>query len=117
VAKGRPRMTRGGRCYTPKKTRDFEEALALQGFAQYKDSPLKEALVVDITVFIKRPKSVTRRYHTIKPDADNFCKAILDSMTGVLWIDDCQVIKVTTSKQYCEGNQVAGIELKVHEVV
>lgn len=44
------------------------------------------------------PKSVTA--HTKKPDLDKLCRGVLDGLTGVAYVDDSQVEKLTASKAY-----------------
>lgn len=38
--------------------------------------------------------------HTNKPDADKLLRALLDSMTGVVFTDDSQACDITVVKQY-----------------
>lgn len=40
--------------------------------------------------------------HTCKPDTTNMQKFYEDCLTGILFDDDCQVVKITSEKQYCE---------------
>ena len=54
---------------------------------------------------LSRPPSVPehRRIHpTVKPDIDKLVRAINDALTGILFIDDCQVISMAMSKEYCD---------------
>ena len=37
---------------------------------------------------------------TVKPDADNLAKSVCDSLNGVAWADDKQVIKLHVIKAY-----------------
>lgn len=37
---------------------------------------------------------------TTKPDADNITKATKDALTGVVWIDDCQVVSESCLMRY-----------------
>ena len=38
--------------------------------------------------------------HTKKPDIDNLAKALLDAMSGVIFVDDNQVIELNCKKAY-----------------
>ena len=98
VAKGRPRFGMG-RTYTPKSTRDFEKMFALHASQHKPLKPLLGPLRVDVKFQIKRPKSVKRPYPSCKPDLDNFLKT-LDSLNGIFWEDDSQIIDVRASKRY-----------------
>ena len=39
----------------------------------------------------KKKLAMEGQFKTSKPDADNLCKAILDPLSGIVWVDDCQV--------------------------
>lgn len=56
---------------------------------QYKESPLVSEIELEIKVFLE---SKRRR------DLDNILKALLDSMTGIIWQDDSQITKITIEK-------------------
>lgn len=45
-----------------------------------------------------KPKRVTQP--TCKPDTDKLCRAVLDSLTGVGYEDDAQVVSLVARKQY-----------------
>lgn len=47
-----------------------------------------------------RPKSVKRVEMTVKPDIDKLARAALDALTGLVWLDDCQVISLVVQKAY-----------------
>ena len=50
-----------------------------------------------------RPKTVKREYPTTPPDIDKNIRAVFDSLTGICYEDDSQVIAVEATKNY--GNQ------------
>ncbi len=35
-----------------------------------------------------------------RPDLDKLCRACLDSLTGIVWRDDAQVVRLEASKDY-----------------
>lgn len=114
VAKGRPRFTNRGFAYTPKKTREAEQELRDLAILT-KCKPFENALSIFISFYIPRPKSVKRKYPTVKPDLDNFCKAV-DAFNGILWKDDAQIIEMTAVKQYADEEHPFGIVLTIMEV-
>ncbi len=129
VGKGRPRVTaRGGKfahAYTPRKTKDFEDAVRFEFMASTsekmpvygKDTPLRADMVFAFTV----PKSYTKKrrraclsgeeMHCKKPDADNVAKAVLDSLTGFAFEDDASVVYLNLEKIYSEEPYV---EVKIY---
>lgn len=102
VAKGRPRFTRRGFVYTPKVTRVYEQAI--KNFLLQIDRPyssvIDKPLRICLHFFIRKPKSVKREYPSIRPDVDNYAKAVLDAMNGIVFKDDGQIISLTVSKAY-----------------
>ncbi len=64
-------------------------------------------LNVVLYFYFRRPKSVKPgAAKTSKPDIDKLARAIFDSLTGVVYEDDSQVIIVTASKDYEEQERV-----------
>lgn len=120
IGKGRPRVTaRGGKfahAYTPKRTKDFEDAIRFEFMASNcekmpvydKDIPLQ----AEMTFAFGVPKSYTKKkreaclkgnvMHTKKPDTDNVVKSVLDALTDAAFVDDSQIVKVTAEKIYAE---------------
>ena len=110
--KARPRFTRAGHTYTPKKTANYEKAIAdyyrqaTKGFKFERE----QAVVINIVFGMPIPKSTSKSKkedmqngaikHIKKPDTDNLLKAVLDGLNGIAWADDSQVIRVCASKEY-----------------
>jgi len=55
---------------------------------------------VDIVFTFVPGKTVKRKAMTTKPDADKLARGILDSLTGVCWRDDAQVVDLRARKVY-----------------
>lgn len=64
------------------------------------------------TVFVlPRPPSVPRHRRimpTVKPDIDKLLRAINDALTGILWVDDCQVVSAYSRKEYQDSYDSEG---------
>lgn len=109
VAKGRPRMTRAGHTYTPKKTLDAEKAIALYAKAQIK-RPLEGAVSVKMVFNFLAPVSWSKKkreqaiggliMHTSKPDCTNLIKLVEDALNGIAYADDSAIWKVEAIKRY-----------------
>lgn len=107
VAKGRPRFRMlPGRnypmVYTDTVTATYETAIKMLTKSQLNKYfvPFDGAISVSINIEITRPKSVTRDYPSVKPDLDNYAKAILDSLNGIIWHDDAQICSLQITKSY-----------------
>lgn len=112
VGKGRPRATRANgfvSFYTPAKTRNYEQAVAMAGRAVCRQpiaGPLRMSLFVRMAV----PKSWTKRQRedalsgclrpTSKPDLSNVIKAIEDGLNGVCYLDDAQIVRLQAESWY-----------------
>ena len=114
VAKERPRMTKTGRTYTPKKTRQWEAMASQAMCVQWRPRPLiVSAVAVEIWAVYsrpkKRPRTVTREawesgmrvWRPSRPDLDNVIKAVLDAaqLAGILK-DDGLVVHIMARKLY-----------------
>lgn len=99
VAKQRPRMTRAGRVFTPKKTKDFEKLIAELARYQYQGAPLVEELFVVCEFKFKSPKKPAHAYPS-RSDLDNYLKSILDAMNNVIYKDDRQITHLLANKRY-----------------
>lgn len=109
-AKQRPRFT-GKFVYTPKQTIEYENWVKTSYLEKYRGQPILEnALKVKIIAYYEVPKSASKKkklqmlhneiYPTIKPDTDNIAKSILDSLNGIAFLDDKQVVKLEVEKYY-----------------
>ena len=60
------------------------------------------AVRVIATFFLPRPKSVplSVRYHVRRLDLDKLLRAINDAMTGIVYVDDQQVVDLVGYKRY-----------------
>ncbi len=113
--KGRPRFTRRGIIFTPKKTKDAENNFLAQAVKYKPEKPLEGALFVKIRIYKPKPKSKPKKVYfwTTRPDLDNYIK-ILDALNGVFWLDDSQIVKIEAEKQY---GDTARTEIEIYEMV
>lgn len=116
--KERPRMTRRGIVYTPKKTKDYEE-LIKEGYKKTNEGKLSGEIEADIRAMYQIPKStpkcklqeMLKEHPQKKPDLDNIIKAVLDALNGIAYDDDKQVTKINIEKFYSlEGKVIIKIK-------
>ena len=112
VAKSRPRFTKSGRVFTPKKTSDAELAICnaykgecIRRFGTVIKAPEHVEVMVAVTFTTPspkaRPKWVPKAIwqlgevpFTTKPDIDNLVKTVFDALNTVAWEDDAQVVEL-----------------------
>lgn len=127
VGKERPRISKHGGMYTPKKTRDYEKLVAKSYMAEYRDvEPFDKDVPLDVTIiaYFEIPKSDTKikkekkrngeMLPVIKCDIDNICKIILDGVQGVAFYDDKQVVDISAIKRYADDPRVE-VTINEHE--
>ena len=115
IPKARPRVTKRGITYTPSKTKDFENYVKLVASQYAPKELLKGALEMELHFFFQRPKSLPKKvtHHLKKPDVDNTSKAILDSLEGIIYKNDSQVVSLWVTKGY---NQSPRVEVTITEL-
>ena len=122
----RPRATRIGnsiRLYDPKTTTDYKNLVKWTAKQQWKQKPLECPLVVELDIYRQIPKSTSKKRRklknervirpVVKPDIDNYSKGILDSLNGIVYKDDSQVVSLIANKYYSDNPRV---EINVSEV-
>lgn len=77
---------------------DIARNAELHGYIPVADNGVK----VEISFIFDRPKSSKRSFPWVKPDLDKLIRAVLDGLTGVAYVDDCQVVLIQASKVYGE---------------
>lgn len=125
VAKGRPKFTKRGFAYTPNKTRTFESVVEMSARHAMKGKKLLSgALILTLAFYLPIPKSWSKAKQeqavngevkpTVRPDLDNYVKAIMDSMNRAVYADDCQITDFgPTKKRY---SRQPHIEITVEEL-
>lgn len=113
MGKQRPKFARVGnytRTYTPKETINYETFVKMS-YRQVCDKYYgEEPLSIHIQAYYKVPTSYSNKKRemclsgeikpTTKPDADNIAKIICDSLNGVAYADDKQIVKLVVEKKY-----------------
>lgn len=111
--KQRPKFCRQGnfvRTYTPKETVNYEQWIKLcyqqAGGKHYGSQPI----IINMNVCFKIPNSFSQKKRqqalnglivpTTKPDCDNVLKIICDSLNGIAYDDDKQVVYAVVKKSY-----------------
>lgn len=122
--KGRPRLsTRGGfaRAYTDPLTVAYEKSIAeIAKAAMGGGDPYTGALSVSLRFRLPVPASMSKRQRARilageeayygRIDLDNMIKAVWDSLNGIVFGDDSQVVRLFATK---EAHATPGVDVKV----
>lgn len=120
VAKGRPRFVKTGsstRAVTPAKTRNYEAWVKDCYCTQVGTSTLLHGPIeAEIIACFRIPESGSRRKRQAmlegelrpmkKPDGDNITKIILDSLNGIAYGDDKEIVSLHCTKIYSDRPRV-----------
>lgn len=108
--KARPRITRAGHAYTPSATVSAEAWVKHCAVEQVGHPCLDGALRLQIAIAFGVPASWSKKkraaalagelHPTGKPDIDNLAKLAGDSLNGILWRDDSQIVVLEARKFY-----------------
>ena len=118
--KARPRVF-NGHGITPKDTVQYENWVKIC-YKEQDGRYLEGSVKANITAYYKIPKSYTKKrikainegleFPTKKPDVDNIAKIILDSLNGIAYKDDSQIVNLTVIKKYTDGIERVMLELE-----
>lgn len=110
MAGGKPVITSANR-----NLKDWRTLVALTAaqHAHMIDGPVEVVLHFYLPRPASLPKKITR--HVRRPDIDKLARAALDSMTGVFFKDDSQVVALEVYKDYADPHP--GVEIYVGPAV
>ena len=108
VSKGRPRMTKRGHTYTPKRTVDYERMVQTLFHSEYGSPKPEGPILLRLDLYFGIPKSrskATRKRMQQglerpckRPDIDNCMKAVCDALNGIAYKDDSQIVAAVIQK-------------------
>lgn len=78
--------------------------------------PLPGALQVAFDFIMPRPKTVTRPRHIVKPDLTKLMRSTEDAMTGIVWLDDAQIVSQALTKRYASDGEASGVFIVVNQL-
>lgn len=126
IGKGRPRFTKQGRTYTPKKTLDYERAIKRSYLNKYTYLS-KKSIRIKICAYLEVAKSHSKVKKqkmldnelqcTKKPDVDNIVKVVLDALNKVAYQDDTQVVEVIAIKRWSNESRLKVIIEEIGETM
>jgi crossover junction endodeoxyribonuclease RusA len=79
------------------------------------NGPLCGGVHVVLDFALQRPKSLPKRasQHLKKPDIDKLARAVLDALTGILYHDDSEVVRLDVTKRYAAPIEAPSVRITV----
>jgi crossover junction endodeoxyribonuclease RusA len=81
--------------------------------------PLESAVRLRLEFVMARPVATPKRRTPLaikRPDLDKLARSIFDSVTGICWRDDSQVIDLHASKRLAERDEIPGVRIQIGQV-
>ena len=99
VPKGRPRLGRRGRVFTPEKTLQAEALIRGSWDGPVFEGPVWVTIMFSTTeIHITVGESLDSPTSKLRGDVDNYVKTVMDGLNGAAWIDDKQVHHIEATK-------------------
>ena len=70
-------------------------------------------VAMQLNFYMLKPRTVKRDMPTVPPDLDKLIRAVLDAFTGIVYLDDAQVVEIYSSKSYGDP----GLELTITQKI
>lgn len=92
-----------------KNTAPWERIVAVEAMSHFRDAPTDVPVEVTLGFRLLRPKGhfgargvkpQAPKAPAKKPDLDKLVRCVLDALTGVVWVDDSQVVEVVATKKF-----------------
>ena len=109
--KGRPRVKKNGRPFTPERTREYEQLVVGEWEKQCGGiEPINNPIAVRVMFYMPIPKATSKKARermaaglevpAKKPDIDNLLKAVLDALNKKAYHDDNRIVEISAKKLY-----------------
>jgi crossover junction endodeoxyribonuclease RusA len=103
--------------YDDKKSKDWKETVALEAKKNH-CKPMEGPLRMVLTFRLKKPKSApkSRIWPVVRPDLDNFTKAIKDGLNEICYKDDSQIVVLEAKKEYAKEGFSPGVLVMIEKI-
>lgn len=84
---------------------------AAQNHAHMIEGPVK----LNVSFILPRPKSLPKKvqWNIKRPDLDKLIRSVGDSLTGIMWKDDSQVVTINATKSYAANAESTGVLIEI----
>lgn len=72
---------------------------------RWRGDVLDEAVWLEVTFVMPRGKTVKRPLPTVAPDLDKLVRAVGDALKGIIYKDDCLIVKTVSMKVYTDKEE------------
>lgn len=81
-------------------------------------APLDAPCALDLTFYLPRPKSVSkRRVHVaVKPDIDKLARGAIDPLIGIVIVEDSRIVELVARKVYADDENPPGVYIRLWSV-
>jgi crossover junction endodeoxyribonuclease RusA len=95
--------------------KQWRSLVAYAAQQQAAGGPMYGGVHVTLDFALQRPKSLPKRacQHLKKPDIDKLARAVLDALTGILYHDDSEVVRLEVTKRYAAPIEVPSVRITV----
>lgn len=95
--------------------KDWRHLVAYTAQQHARGGPMYGGVHVTLAFALRRPKSLPKstRQHLKKPDIDKLARAILDALTGILFHDDSEVVRLEVTKRYAALDAAPGVAITI----
>jgi crossover junction endodeoxyribonuclease RusA len=96
----------------------WRHAVTATAFDLWGENPaLDEPVAVFLDFFLAKPKSATKKRYLPdrRPDLDKLTRAVLDALTGIVFVDDARIVTLLAHKFYASGRPT-GVAISVRSV-
>lgn len=116
VPQGSFRHIGGGRIIAANpKLNAWRETIANQIRQKGHPSPIEAPISITLEFVLPRPKTVTRKEPSVKPDLDKLVRAVCDAVSLERYVqlikDDSQITRIHASKRYETPNFKPGVQI------
>ena len=103
VPQSRPRFTRQGHAYEDKKVKAYKDRVArIARLVMGGREPMEGAVMCKCKFIFEPPKSMSKKrasamvgsWCMVKKDTDNLIKSVTDSISGIVYVDDKQIVSL-----------------------
>lgn len=106
------------------KTREWQDLISFHATSQMRGAlPWEGPVVINAYFRLTRPKTHYMAKgklrndliieHIDKPDGDKLLRCVFDALTGICYVDDCQVVSFVATKCYSDFSNYPGVTLVV----